>query len=143
MRTPTLPFAFALVLLAPLAGCGQEEAVVDYQIHGATPAVPVLAVQTFELDEQGASAGSSFVWDDQPLEMPQRGSMSFFDQTPAPFRLCAVALGESDDLVLSAVSGWVQPVLDNTVEVELILAEAPGGEVPDPCGPEVEAWPEQ
>lgn len=66
--------------------------------------------------------------------------MGFSDQPPR-FRLCAVALGESDDVVLSAVSDWVQPVLEQTVEVELTLAVAPDGEVPDPCGPEVEPWP--
>lgn len=139
MRAATTPIGLSLALLIA-AGCGQEEAVVDVKVLDASPAVPLYALQTFELDQSGATGGASFTWDDEPIEMPQIGSMSFFDQTPPPFRLCAVALGE-DDLVLSAVSDWVQPVLDHTVEVELTLAEAPDGEVPDPCGPAVEPWP--
>ena len=137
---PIIGFSLALLLAA---GCGQEEAVVAYQVLDATPAAPLRALQTFELDESGASGGAAFTWDDGngPVEMPSLGSMSFFDQTPPPFRLCAVALAEEDDLVFSAVSGWIQPVLDHTVEVELTLAQAPGGEVPDPCGPAVEPWP--
>jgi len=139
MRAATTTIGLSLALLVT-AGCGQEEAVVDLQVLDASPAVPIYALQTFELDESGTSGGASFTWDDEPLEMPQLASMSFSDQTPPPFRVCAVALGE-DDLVLSAVSDLVQPVLDHTVEVELTLVEAPDGEVPDPCGPAVESWP--
>ena len=134
--------ACLLACLSLAAGCAQKEAVVVYTVTDATPPVPIRALQFFELYAGRSSVGHSFVGGD-PLIMPNQGSMGFFDETPPPFRLCIIALGQDDDdVLLHAVSDPIQPILEETIEVVLPLTQLePGGEVPEPCGPEVEPWP--
>ena len=135
----------AVCLLASLslaAGCAQKEAVVVFTVTDATPPVPIRALQTFEIHAGRSAVGTSFVGGD-PLIMPNQGSMSFFDDTPPPFRLCVIARGQDDDVLLHAVSDPIQPILEETIEVVLPLTQLePGGEVPEPCGSEVEPWPD-
>lgn len=139
------PHALALsVSLALATGCAQEEeAVLDYTVNDATPAVPIRALQVFELDAQASSNGAiALVWGGQ-VPMPDRASVSFTGDLPPPFRLCAVALGEEEGEVFHAVSEPVQLVFDETVAVVMTLAAVEdGGEVPEPCGPAVEPWPD-
>lgn len=135
--------SYLVASLALAAGCAQQEAVVDLTVTDATPAVPIRALQFFELDPAGNSAGSSGFIGGGDVEMPNRMSMSFFDEAPPPFRICVVALGDGDDVLLHAVSESIQPILDETVAVVLPLALVePGGEVPEPCGPEIPPWPD-
>ena len=133
--------ALLLSSLSLAAGCAQKEAVVEFTVADATPPVPIRALQFFELYAGRSSVGHSFVGGG-PLVMPNQGSMSFFDETPPPFRLCVIALGQDDDVLLQAASDPIQPILEETIEVVLPLTQLePGGEVPEPCGPEVEPWP--
>ena len=75
--------------------------------------------------------------------MPDRGSTTFFDEVPPPFRLCAVALGEEAGQLFHALSEPVQLILDDTLSVVLTLAQVDEGSgVPAPCGSAVEPWPD-
>jgi len=131
-----------LACVSLAAGCAQKEAVVAFTVTDATPPVPIRALQTFEIHADRSAVGSSFVGGD-PLIMPNQGSMSFFDETPPPFRLCVIALGQDDDVLLHAVSDPIQPILEETIEVVLPLVQVePGDEVPEPCGSMAEPWPD-
>jgi hypothetical protein len=141
MRSWTICLAVTVPLAA--ACSDQREAVLDYTVNDATPAAPLRALQVFELDTGDMSSGAiAVVWGDQ-VPMPDRGSTTFFDEVPPPFRLCAVALGEEDDQLFHALSEPVQLTLDETVSVVLTLAPVgEGGGVPAPCGSAVEPWPD-
>lgn len=137
-----LSLAMASLWLAP--GCADEEpaAVLDYTVMGATPAVPLSALQVFEIDAAGNSNGSiAVIWGGE-IPLPDRGTISYHGDLPPTFRLCAVGLGREDELV-HAVSAPIQLEVDERVSVVMtLLAVEPGGEVPEPCGPEVEPWPD-
>jgi hypothetical protein len=139
------PHALALSIpLALAAACGdQREAVLDYTVNDSTPAAPLRALQVFEINAQDMSSGAiAVVWGDQ-VPMPDRGSSTFSDEVPPPFRLCAVALGEEEGQLFHALSEPVQLILDETVSVVLTLTPVDeGGGVPAPCGSAVQPWPD-
>ena len=141
MRQWTIPLAVAVSLAA--ACSEQQEAVLDYTVNDAAPAVPIRAMQIFELDAQDRLIGFiAFIWGGR-VPMPDRGSITYLDEVPAPFRVCAVALGEEEGQWFHALGGPVQPIADQVVSVTLTLeAVDSGGEVPAPCGPEIAPWPE-
>ena len=135
--------ALAVVSLWLAPGCADDEpsAVLDYTVMGATPAVPLSALQIFEIDAAGNSNGSiAVIWGDQ-VPLPDRGTIGYFGDLPPTFRLCAVGLGEGDEL-LHALSEPIRLAFDERVSAVMTLELVePGGEVPEPCGPEVEPWP--
>jgi hypothetical protein len=141
MRSVLLALAASFALAA---GCAEpEDAVLEYTVTDATPAVPIRAMQVFELDGQDRLIGFiAFIWGGRVV-MPDRGSITYLDEVPAPFRVCAVALGEEEGQWFHALGGPVQPIVDQVVSVTLTLeAVDSGGEVPAPCGPEIAPWPE-
>jgi hypothetical protein len=142
MRTHPGWLVAALLLLAP--GCAEEEpaAVLDYTVMGATPAVPLSALQVFEIDAAGSSSGSiAVIWGgDVPL--PDRGTIGYYGDLPPTFQLCAVGLGEGGEL-LHALSEPIRLAFEERVSAVMTLQLVePGGEVPEPCGSEIEPWPE-
>ena len=136
---------FALTMMACLAGaaCAQDQdtAILDWTVLDATPVVPLRAIQIFQVDEAGRAGEIGSTWGEAPLPMPDQGSISFTVDLPPPFRMCEVALGDPGDVIVHAVSPPVQLVFEQTMEVFLTLEEAPGGEVPEPCGAGVQPWP--
>ena len=131
-------------LLSLAAGCAEEDpaAVLDYTVVDATPSVPLRAIQIFELNAAGLSHGPiALAWGGL-IPLPAEFTTTYYGDLPPTFRLCAVGLGMDDELV-HALSEPIRLVFDDRVSVVLTLAAVePGGEVPEPCGPEVEPWPD-
>ena len=136
--------ALLLSSLSLACGCADRDAVLVYTVRDATPPVPLRALQIFELNTEYVSNGPILVAWGHQVAMPAYGSITYVSDVPLPFRLCAVGIGVgSDDILLHAVSSLVEVPPEQMVEVALTLAAVePGGEVPAPCGPEAEPWPE-
>jgi hypothetical protein len=137
--------ALAIAWLPFAAACMEEEpaAILDYSVLGATPEVPVRALQVFELNAAGLSHGPiALAWGDV-IPLPAEFSITYHGDLPATFRLCAVGLGVEDELV-HGLSDPIRLAFDERRSVVMpLVAVEPGGEVPEPCGPEVEPWPEE
>ena len=140
MRLPTCLLAAGLA-----AGCAQDDALVTYTIRDADPAVPIYAIQIFEIDEDGSWFNPpSTTWGPpgEPMAMPYTGGIGF-DPAPPRFRVCAIARGETDDVLLSGVSPTIEAIAGDEVSVDFMLELAEDGEVPEPCGPADDPFPDR
>ena len=121
-----------IVLLA--AGCAGDQ-VIGYRIDDADPAVPLRAIQVFQVDGEGSWSTPSFAEaeESENLVMPHEGEIRIEYPTP-PLLVCAVAVDVTGELLFSAVSPPIEEVEDLEISVGIQLEPHPDGTVPQPCG---------
>jgi len=132
--------------VAVAAGCTSDP-VIGYRIKDADPAVPVRAIQVFQVDGDGWWSNPVFAEaeDGESLRMPYEGEIKIEYPTP-PLLVCAVAVDVTGELLLSAVSPPIEEVGDLEIEdleisVGIQLGAHPEGTVPQPCGAYAEPFP--
>ena len=128
-----------IVLLA--AGCAGDREI-GYRITDANPAVPLRAIQVFQVDGDGWWSTPSFAEaeEGEGLVMPHEGDITIEYPTP-PLLVCAVAVDVTGELLFSAVSPPIEAVEDLAISVGIQLEPHPDGTVPQPCGAHAAQFP--